>query len=213
MYHVFNLPKDKQCFKVLKLSIDDLSFYDLTSVYELVMECIDHPTIQRLQSDGRTVFLKQYPTPIGYAEDGTRFSVMKVVLESDSRLIDNSDTADSDSDITVCEISDESDSDIIGPSPAQKVSSSPFPFVLSQVFGKRRRLKEKLEVFENAEFAFPKFFGSKRKSPVDADTEAVDLAPKAKFRDVLQGYINTAVDCVKEANLLREENTLLKNTP
>lgn len=48
---------------------------------------------------------------------------------------------------------------------------------------------------------------------MDADTEAVDLAPKAKFRDVLQGYINTAVDCVKEANLLREENTLLKNTP
>ncbi|XP_076101763.1 uncharacterized protein LOC143071391 [Mytilus galloprovincialis] len=51
------------------------------------------------------------------------------------KKIANSDT---DSDITVW---DESDSDIIGPSPAQKVSSSPFPFVLSQVFGKRRRLK------------------------------------------------------------------------
>ncbi|CAG2215582.1 unnamed protein product [Mytilus edulis] len=84
---IFGMDDDKQCFKVLKLSIDDLSFYDLTSVYELVMECIDHPTIQRLQSDGRTVFLKQYPTPTGYAEDGTRFSVMKVVLESDSRLV------------------------------------------------------------------------------------------------------------------------------
>ncbi|CAC5421974.1 unnamed protein product [Mytilus coruscus] len=45
------------------------------------------------------------------------------------------------------------------------------------------------------EFAFLKLFGYKRKSPVDTDTEAVDLAPKAKFRDVLQNYMYTAVDC------------------
>lgn len=70
--------------------------------------------------------------------------------------------------------------------------------------------QEKLEKFENSEYAFPKLFGSKRISPVDTDTEAVDLAPKAKFRDILQSYMNTAVDCVKEANLLREENTRLK---
>ncbi|CAC5417557.1 unnamed protein product [Mytilus coruscus] len=95
--------------------------------------------------------------------------------------IDNTDTADTDSDVTVWEISDESVSDMIGPSPAQKVSSS--PFVPSQVLAKRRRLT------------------------------AVDLAPKAKFRDVLQSYMNTAVDCVREANLLREENTRLKQTP
>ncbi|CAG2253832.1 unnamed protein product [Mytilus edulis] len=55
--------------------------HDLNSVYELVMECINNPTLKRLHS-GRTVFLKQYPTPLGYAKDGTQYSVLKVVVET-----------------------------------------------------------------------------------------------------------------------------------
>ncbi|VDI21177.1 Hypothetical predicted protein [Mytilus galloprovincialis] len=45
------------------------------------MECINNPTLKRLHS-GRTVFLKQYPTSLGYAKDGTQYSVLKVVVET-----------------------------------------------------------------------------------------------------------------------------------
>ena len=72
---------------------------------------------------------------------------------------------------------------------------------------------EKITEFESNQFQFPQKLLCIRQTLCSYDEEDVDLAPKSKFRAILNSYKNTAEDCLEETESLKREVKELKQSP